>query len=220
MDTNNGTPLIFWGRVRTGRRWFWTAYEFGTENRLEGKTDTLDEANRQGHLAALQLAGGVYAHIAVSHGVASSRLRELNAAKRKTRPAPDTADAGPIEYLYFIYDGDWDGNGGQSEVWRYRITRKTRTRIYFARTMNPRDTDPFISCIDRQRIEADGEIWYHGRDLYLRPPQLPKRPASPDLKELKKLMADAHPDRGGSDAEFIEARARYQRARTRVATAR
>lgn len=149
MTSAADTPLIIWGRCRTGRRWFWTAHEIGTDHRLEGKTDTRDEAARQGHLAALQLAGGVYAHIDVVHSTASSRLRAINAAQRKTRPHSDSTPTG------------------------HRM-----------------------------------------------PPQIPKRPANSSLKELKRLMADSHPDRGGSSEDFIKARAAYQRARIRVAATR
>jgi hypothetical protein len=38
----------------------------------------------------------------------------------------------------------------------------------------------------------------------------------PDLPALKAEMAAAHPDRGGSNAAFIEARARYVAARRRL----
>jgi hypothetical protein len=38
----------------------------------------------------------------------------------------------------------------------------------------------------------------------------------PDLLQIKKAMADAHPDRGGSSAAFIAARNRYVEARRRV----
>jgi hypothetical protein len=36
---------------------------------------------------------------------------------------------------------------------------------------------------------------------------------APDLAALKQAMADAHPDRGGTDAAFIEARERYVEAK-------
>jgi len=34
----------------------------------------------------------------------------------------------------------------------------------------------------------------------------------PDLKRLKREMADAHPDRGGTDEQFVAARQRYKQA--------
>lgn len=44
-----------------------------------------------------------------------------------------------------------------------------------------------------------------------------RRPTPPSLPELRAAMADAHPDRGGSDEAFIAARQRYERARARGA---
>jgi hypothetical protein len=38
-------------------------------------------------------------------------------------------------------------------------------------------------------------------------------PATNDLRDLKQATADAHPDRGGSSAAFIEARRRYLKAK-------
>jgi hypothetical protein len=37
------------------------------------------------------------------------------------------------------------------------------------------------------------------------------------LPELKQAMADAHPDRGGTDEAFIAARQRYQKAKEATA---
>jgi hypothetical protein len=38
------------------------------------------------------------------------------------------------------------------------------------------------------------------------------RPQAPSIRELRRAMADAHPDRGGSAERFIEARRRYELA--------
>jgi len=37
-------------------------------------------------------------------------------------------------------------------------------------------------------------------------------PQAPSIKELRRAMADAHPDRGGTTEQFIDARRRYQTA--------
>ena len=37
-------------------------------------------------------------------------------------------------------------------------------------------------------------------------------PRAPSIKELRRAMADAHPDRGGTAEQFIQARRRYQTA--------
>jgi hypothetical protein len=114
-----------------------------------------------------------------------------------------------IEYLYELWDAGWDdGPLGNYEIFRHPITKKTAKRIYFT-YLNGRN-----GFVDRQRIEADGEV-YHGytlHRLHLTPPEIPGRPKPPSLPELRKAMAAAHPDRGGTDAEFIAARARYEHA--------
>lgn len=125
-----------------------------------------------------------------------------------------SSDLAPTEYLYELWDANWDdGPLGNYWILRHEITKKTNKRIYFVMT-NGR-----AGFVDRQRIEADGEI-YHGyprRRLHLAPPEIPHQPKSPSLPELKQAMADAHPDRGGSDEAFIAARARYEQARSRAA---
>lgn len=122
---------------------------------------------------------------------------------------PTPATAAPTDYLYELWDANWDdGPLGNYQVHRHEITRKTAKRIYF----NLRGRTAFV---DRQQIEADGETFYrpHSRTLYLAEPEIPGRPKPPSLPELRKEMADAHPDRGGTDAEFIAARKRYEQAR-------
>jgi hypothetical protein len=37
-------------------------------------------------------------------------------------------------------------------------------------------------------------------------------PHAPSVRELRRAMADAHPDRGGTTEQFIDARRRYQTA--------
>lgn len=123
-------------------------------------------------------------------------------------------DPAPREFLYELWDSNWDdGPLGNWQILRHEITRKTAKRIYFTRCGYRK------GFVDRQRIEANGEIFYRpiARTLYLAEPEIPHRPKPPSLPELRKAMADAHPDRGGTDAEFIAARQRYERARTQEA---
>lgn len=105
-------------------------------------------------------------------------------------------------------------------VVRFRITKKTAKRIYYVASEDwePR---PRIGFVDRQRIEADGEIYLRNRHwsapdfhLYLNPPEIQQQD-KPDLASLRAAMAAAHPDRGGSDEEFIAARSAYERARAK-----
>jgi hypothetical protein len=41
-------------------------------------------------------------------------------------------------------------------------------------------------------------------------PPIKAAPQAPPLKDLRRAMANAHPDRGGTTEQFIEARRRYQ----------
>jgi hypothetical protein len=118
------------------------------------------------------------------------------------------------EFLYELWDANWDdGPVGNWQILAHPITKKTTKRIYFE-YLNGRK-----GFVDRQKIETDGEI-YHGytlRRLHLSLPEIPHQLESTPLAELKQAMADAHPDRGGTDATFIAARTRYERAKVQGA---
>lgn len=119
------------------------------------------------------------------------------------------------EFLYELWDANWDdGPLGNYQIRRYEITRKTAKRIYFSLGYDR------FGFVDRQRIEADGQVFYRQTNcrLYLTPPEIPTRPKRPSLPELRKAMAAAHPDRGGTDEAFIVARRRYEHARSREAS--
>lgn len=123
-------------------------------------------------------------------------------------------DLAITEYLYELWDANWDdGPLGNYQIRRHEITKKTAKRIYFV--MNGRS-----GFVDRQRIEANGEIYYGYtvHRLHLAEPEIPSRPKPSSVSELRKAMADAHPDRGGTDADFIAARTRYERARLAVSS--
>ncbi|WP_155054569.1 hypothetical protein [Streptomyces blattellae] len=119
------------------------------------------------------------------------------------------------EYLYELWDANWDdGPLGNYQILAHPITKKTKKRIYFT-YLNGRS-----GFVDRQKIETDGGI-YHGytrRHLHLEAPEIPTRPKLPSLPKLRKAMADAHPDRGGTNEAFIAARRRYEHARKRERT--
>jgi hypothetical protein len=121
------------------------------------------------------------------------------------------------------------------------IVRKTAKLIYYtSNSWDRREAVVSPGCISRQQFEAAGVIpipghrhrpgpagWfffasreaaeaalYRGereraeRAAPHAPPTKEPRP----IKELRRAMADAHPDRGGSAEQFIEARRRYQTA--------
>ncbi|MFF5703449.1 hypothetical protein ACFY7H_13210 [Streptomyces sp. NPDC012794] len=119
-----------------------------------------------------------------------------------------SAEPAAVEFLYELWDANWDdGPLGNYKILRHPITKKTGKRIYFTFRGQP-------AFVNRQLIESDGEIYHRRfRRLYLAPPEIPTSPKRASLQELRQAMAAAHPDRGGTDAEFIAARQRYERAR-------
>lgn len=127
---------------------------------------------------------------------------------------PAYGELASTEYLYELWDANWDdGAFGNYQILRHEITKKTPKRIYFTYG-NGR-----TGFVDRQKIETDGEV-YHGytlRRLHLAPPEIPHQPKRASLAELKQAMAEAHPDRGGTNEAFIAARTRYEQARARTA---
>ena len=131
-----------------------------------------------------------------------------------------SSDVSPAEFLYGIDSSVSDDSRFHQgpRVVQFRITKKTAKRIYYVASEDwePR---PRIGFVDRQRIEADGEIYLRNRHwsapdfhLYLSRPEIQQQ-VKPDLAALRAEMAAAHPDRGGSDKAFIAARTRYERAR-------
>ncbi|GHH58149.1 hypothetical protein [Streptomyces candidus] len=129
-----------------------------------------------------------------------------------------TAAPEPVEYVYGIESEHWEGN---DDIWvptrpvALRVTKKTARRIYYVR---PGSGPERIGFVDRQKLETDGFVnraggwWEIDLRVHREPPVLAEQ--EPDLAELKAAMAAAHPDRGGTDAEFITARANFERART------
>jgi hypothetical protein len=216
--------LIMWGRCRSGRRWFWAASLYQGEA-LHGWADSESQAVADAHAAVTRLAEGKSVHVSMLHGHASYRLKELNAARRRERPASGDESAAPVEYLYGVDYGEH--TDFKSVVVSFPITKKTAKRIYYVRSHRvPGDVE--IGYIDRQELESKGEVWRRSGGwweddlcLYAEPPDVElSRPSEPDLAELKAAMAAAHPDRGGTSEAFIAARRRYVAARRLVTEAR
>ncbi|MFD3657002.1 hypothetical protein [Streptomyces sp. NPDC058620] len=218
-------PLIIWGRCRSGKRWFWTAREVdGTDT--HGWAPSRDKAARRANAAAVKLAAGRYANIRILHGVADDKLKALNTAKRNAKPPTGNEDTAANGYLYAIEPGHYDANDREwihSKVIRLPIVKKTPKRIYYSRPDGPFDFE--LGYVDRQALEGHGSVSSSRyREIFAEPPKLdptvvfpqPKtRYAGPDIKQLKAAMAAAHPDRGGTDAEFIAAHTTYKRALAR-----
>jgi hypothetical protein len=210
--------------------------EPGCGGHAYGWEDTEDLALKAMGEAVTQLGGevrpGCYRNNAPGRaGFAAAALRKINAAKRKARPPSWTTDTGRVEYLYAATA--WWPEGPYERVCKvipFRITRKTPKRIYYVRSER-RGEDPQIGYVDRLVLERDGEVHNRGvhwckddSHLYatreLAEASLYRHQADEagtDLRQLRKAMADAHPDRGGTSAEFIAARERYKQALARSA---
>jgi hypothetical protein len=216
-------PYLWWGRCRSGKRWFWAVQEITATDEVSswhGWTDTEEEAEAAARDAAAQLAGDRPVTLRTYHRIADSVLKRINVEKRRNRPPSEDTDASPVEYLYGIAYAD-----GKSWVKAYRITRKTPKRIYYIREQRFADEDPEIGFVNRQELESTGEVinrsrgwWDADFHLYAEPPELHDSSSvmPKTLSELRAEMADAHPDRGGTREAFEAARVRYLAAKGRV----
>jgi hypothetical protein len=157
-----------------------------------------------------------------------SALKRVSTAGRQARvSAPATDGTALIEYLYVPC---------ARRVQPVPIIRKTAKWIYY--TSDSWDRSAAVvspGCISRQQFESAGVIpipddrhgagpagrlFFATREaaeacLYRREREHPGRPAPPAplIKQLRRAMADAHPDRGGTTAQFMAAHRRYQTAR-------
>lgn len=99
---------------------------------------------------------------------------------------------------------------------RFRITRRTPKRIYYVQGENPAQTR--VAYVDRQKIEADGEVTrgrYYAPDhhLYLTEPPMPewfapRRPADPDGQTCRTVDVDGEPVSYRGDGEPLSEEAR------------
>jgi hypothetical protein len=245
-DQHENACHIGYGRCRSGRRWFWSACLWSKPGSgfldepewLFGWEDAEQQALEAARAAVIRLAAGNKAVANYVVFYASDKLKQLNSAKRRQRPAPDTSDTRQVEYLYGHTMGGEETNGCPV---RFRITKKTAKRIYYVRQeeeidkhgepvdypwiKSTSDDDDVIGYVNRQKLEADGSVYNKGVHwcrpdwhLYaslegLLGDRYQHRNDQPDIHQLKAEMAAAHPDRGGTSAAFIEARARYIAAR-------
>jgi hypothetical protein len=163
----------------------------------------------------------------------------VSTAARKARPPkPGAYEAVQVEYLY-VPCVRIRGNGYFAETHRWvqevPIVRKTAKWIYHGSDSWDRNgavVGP--GCISRDEFEAAGVIPIPGdrhrpgptgrqffatreaaeADLH-RGEREPAEQAArelPPIKELRRAMAEAHPDRGGTAERFIEARRQYETA--------
>jgi hypothetical protein len=223
--------LFFFGRCRSGKRWFWAVANFGHVLEEHGWEDTEQQALAVARRTVERLGNGKRFTTLLRHGFASRKLAEINTAKRAARPPSDAKGSKAVEYLYGYAHG---------QPVRFRIAKKTAKRLFYIRRyedldingeptgeVGPLEDAETIGFIDRGKLEETGQVhndrlrwtmadsrlyasfkagwwWRHAH---------PEQTMELDLRELKAAMADAHPDRGGTSAAFIAARRRYVEAK-------
>lgn len=242
--------LFLYGRCRSGRKWFWAVRSsYRLEKEAHGWEDTEQGALDAARAAVKEFVQGHRTGAFFDAGTASYKLKEINAERRAARPSSSSTHSKPTEYLfsYHAYVSDQDSRVTRY-FYRFQIVKKTAKRIYYLDTAEEIDEltgelvdrgYPLIpdlkyvqhGFVDRQKLEADGEVRNRGRHwssddyhLYASLQTVRERhslcdAAREDISALKAAMAAAHPDRGGSNEAFIEARRRYVDARRRVRSA-
>lgn len=221
--------LIYWGRCRAGRRWFWTVFTVDTGERRDGWAATEEQACSDAKAAVVAVAGDHPAVVYTRHSQAAARLKWINAEKRRKRPASADTQTGPVEYLYGVERG---GEDTPRRVVPFQITKKTTKRVYYLRRVV--DGEPVIGFVDRETIERTGEVRNRGADgwwaadshLYTQPPDIGPGDHPRTLVDVAYLRAEKrrlrseaaaiHPDRGGNPERFREAYASYQRVAARL----
>ncbi|HEX6451711.1 MAG TPA: hypothetical protein VF060_19890 [Trebonia sp.] len=163
-------------------------------------------------------------------------MKQISAAGRKARlPEPRAHDV-PVEYLYVpCVHTRYDGHSAQTRCWvqAVPIVKKTAKWIYYTSdSWNPREAVVSPGCINREQMETDARCHGPGpagrkffatreaaeddlrRGVRARPERAAPQeaPIKELLKELRHVMVDAHPDRGGTAEQFIQARRRYEAA--------
>ena len=147
--------------------------------------------------------------------------------------------SGTAEYLYVLCVRGYPA-GTRRWVQEVPIVRKTAKLIYYASdSWDRREAVVSPGCISREQFEADGpypagvipvpghrhrhrpagRLFFATREaaeagLRRGERQRTERGSvrAPAIKDLRRAMIDAHPDRGGTAEQFIEARRQYETA--------
>lgn len=136
--------------------------------------------------------------------------------------AASLARAADDDYLYAIRRTGravWTRPGEvvAGQVVRFPITKRTDKRVYFhAYTLGDLAA---IHYVDAARLARDGEAHMLGegwpadfRNTFYATREAAEATAHSDITQLRRQMASVHPDRGGTNEQFMAARKRYERA--------
>lgn len=222
--------LVLAGRTKSGARWFWCVAVLGDDGVVDvahGYTDTEAGAVTAYTAAAEREAAGRLLSAVVRADVATNARKRLSDAQRASRPAPDTVDAAPVEYLYGVERrlGDLGDVEEPYRIVPFPITRRTEKRVFYQR-----GRDRGVGSVDRVALERDGVAINKARHVYdgdselyasleRARAELPSGPAVVDLKALRRAAVEAHPDLGGTHEAFLAANGRYEKAKRRAAKA-
>jgi hypothetical protein len=215
---HKGFDKFGYSRCRSGKRWFWVVQHWTSDWPTIGSgwEATEDDARAAAEKVISGAAGDQPISVHVSAGFASDRLKEINKARRAARPPAETSEQVMVEYLYDC--------GGRA----YRIIRRTAKRIFYVKGEHYGEEE--TGFVDRRlvfdewpadpyRFETNDSRGRRrsGYSCFWTKPHPVSTPVvkSVDLRTLKAEMAAAHPDRGGSSDAFIEARRRYEEAKSR-----
>ena len=162
-------------------------------------------------------------------------VRRRFGAARRTRPPGAGGGGTTAEYLYIpcFRGGDHGGSAGtRCWVQPVPIVKKTAKLIYYTSdSWDRRQAVVSPGAISYEQFDSDrpgpvGGLFFATRQAaedYLGRAE-PKRagpaaaaagaaaPAAPSVRQLRRAMVDAHPDRGGTAEQFIQAHRRYQNA--------
>jgi hypothetical protein len=164
-------------------------------------------------------------------------LKRIVAGWKVRPPEPGAYDPADVEYLYVpCVRIRHHGYSVETHRWvqEVPIVKKTAKWIYYTGdSWNRREAVVSPGCISREQFEAGvipipgdryrpgpaGRLFFATRQaaedhLYRgeRERAVQAAPDAPLIKELRRAMANAHPDRGGTSEQFIQARRQYQTA--------
>ncbi|HEY7261501.1 MAG TPA: hypothetical protein VH589_08475 [Trebonia sp.] len=117
------------------------------------------------------------------------------------------------KWIYYTSDG-WDRS--EAVVNPGRISREEFEADTRCRHAYPAGVIPIPG--DRHRPRPVGRLFFATREAAEEHSYLERKRAkqaareTPSIRELRRAMADAHPDHGGTAEQFIEARRRYETA--------